>query len=496
MANNELVNKNILTKGVKLNFQLLHSVNMNNENLEYLHLISSSVTDGCFKDICFYNASFYSTKFSEINFEDCNLKSTDICSVWAKECTFNNTDFSDATISDSTFIDCNFKNSIFKSIAMTKCQFINCTFDPFPIDDSTFSLNIFDKCHINNTHFTESFYYQMFNSCSFYKVSMPLELLGYNSGFTPEVFSQLVEGANLTELYENFIGKGLYINAAILRINQVHNYYDEAMVACVTALGQMIQHDVLIKADEIEFLKNLTSYFQKNKQLTPITILKIWKLLNGYLMNTLPNISANKAMPQIREYTNMIYFYFIEFENNLQTCLQQIPQAINLSTTAELEIVYSERPTLPLINYLTEFSILADPNCPMPNLIRTESGSFHEYHEIAIIIIPYLQTFLSFLSIVVPIAIYKKQEKNDKRSNQQKDETPISSEKEITVEITLTTNEAHQSPILLPNTSPVNPATNIIISDIIKVLDQHPIASKEGYCGYNSKNVQSITIRY
>ena len=93
-------------------------------------------------------------KLSDVNFENCNLTSTDICSLWAKNCQFQNVDFSNATISDSTFIQCTFDKSIFNSVSLTRCQFIDCSFEQFPIDDSTFSLNTFTRCQIKNTNLT------------------------------------------------------------------------------------------------------------------------------------------------------------------------------------------------------------------------------------------------------------------------------------------------------------------------------------------------------
>ena len=398
-----------LTKGARLNFQVFSTLDLDDENLEYLQLISSSILSGYLHNVSFYNASFLSTKFSNIIFEKCNLKNIDMCSVWANSCCFQNTDFSNATISDSTFIKCIFDGAIFKSISLTGCQFIDCTFEQFLIDDSTFSLNTYIRCHIKHTNFTESFYYQIFEDCTFHKVDMDPILLGFNFGFTPEVFSELTKNIDLIETNSNFIDQRFYINAAIFHINQVQDYYDEAMIGCVMALGKMIQHDILIKADEIFFLKNLTLYLQKHKKIAPISILRIWQLLTGYFTTNPPNTASNKAMPYIQEYTNMLYFDFLNFQEDLQKCLNQLPKVSDVTETAELKIIYIMKPKLPLLSFLTEFSALASPNCPTPSLTRTEKGSFIEYHNIAVAIIPYLQTFFSFLGIMVPIIIYKKQ---------------------------------------------------------------------------------------
>ena len=485
----ELKHHNPFIKDAKLSFQVFSNLELKNDNLEFMQLLSSAVLSGSFENICFYNASFLSTKFQNVNFNECNLKSTDICSIWAKNCYFRNVNFSDATISDSTFVECIFDNSLFESVSLTKCQFVNCTFEQFPMDDSTFSLNSFTHCNIKNTCFTESFYYQIFDDCTFENVNMNAVLLGFNFGFSQKVFSQLTEGVNLIEADKDFKDKGLYINAAIFRINQVQKYYDEAMIACVSALGEMIQQDILIKADEIEFLKNLTSYLQERKQIAPISILRIWKLLSNYSINNSSNIAIEKALSHTREYSNMLYFSFIDFQKNLQNSLIPQSKISNTFAMAELKIIYIKEPTLPLLNYLIDFSLSANPNCPEPNLVRTEKGSFHEYHEIAVTIIPYLQTFFGLLGVVVPIIIYQRQNHDD-----EKNKGASTTEESKEIEITLTTTETNSITPILSNTNIITPQTNTITSDVIKILESHPVTQNAGFCGYNSQNIHSITI--
>lgn len=459
-----------------------------NQNLEFLHLVSSAILSGCLKNICFYSASFLSSKFVDISFLGCDLRNSDLCSIWANNCFFQDTDFGSATVSDSTFVNCTFDKTTFKTVSLTRCQFIDCTFEQLPIDGSTFSLNTFVRCNIKRTHFTESFYYQIFNNCTFYEVEMDPSLLGFNFGFSPTVLKQLATKNNLEKASNDFIEKKLYVNAAILHINQLQNYYGEAMVACITALGQMMQKNILIKADEIEFLKNLTSYFQEINQIAPISILRIWQLLNNEIMSMPENISVNKAIPLIRDYANKLYFDFINFQKKLQQFLQQLPVVVDIGETAELKVVYSEAPYSPLLNFLIKFSDLIKPNCPLPRLIRTEKGSFHEYHEIAMAILPYLQTFFGLLGVVVPIIITKKQ----KAGKQESIPANISQKEEM--EITINTEKENKSSILLPDTNIISSDTENITKDVIKILVSQPVENHIGFSGYNNHNIRSITI--
>lgn len=489
---------NLFTKGAKLNFQVFPRLEISNRNLELLHLSSSTALSGKLENVCFFNASFFSTKFSDVTFSQCNLKSIDMCSVWASGCHFLNCDFSNATISDSTFINCMFDNAILESVGLTRCQFINCSFKDISTDDSTVFLNTFTHCHLEKAEFKESFHYQTFENCTFSGVYIAPELLGYNFGFPPELFETLSQEIDLDELETSFTSNGLYVNAAILRINRFQGHYDAAMIACVAALGQMIQNDILIKADEIEFLKSLTMYFQAHQQITPISVLRIWQLLNNYFMSKSPNTAASKAMPHIHEFANALYFSYMEFQKKLQDQLMQLPKANSVTDKAELQIVYAEKPEMPLLDCLIQFSALADPACPEPQLLRTKQGSFHEIHEIAAVIIPYVQTFLALLGVIVPIAIYTKQKQDQTVARQNRDEEVtqnLAKAPSNRVEITLPVSEASQPLILLPNTEPIRSETNKIVLDVMKMSNTKTLIGSADFCGYNGKNIQSITIR-
>lgn len=489
---------NLFIKGAKLNFQVFPRLEISDKNLELLHLCSSTALSGKLKNVCFFNASFFSTKFSDVTFTQCNLKSIDMCSVWARGCQFLNCDFSEATISDSTFIDCNFDDAILESISLTRCQFIHCSFKDIPTDESTVFLNTFTDCRIEGADFKESFYYQTFENCTFNGVHIAPELLGYNFGFSPKLFEILSQEIDLDELETDFTSNGLYVNAAILRINRFQGCYDAAMMACVAALGKMIQNDILIKADEIEFLKNLTMYFQAHHQIAPISVLQIWQLLNNYFMDKSPNTAASKAMPHIHEFANALYFSYMEFQKKLQDQLVQLPQANSITDKAELQIVYAEKPNLPLLECLIQFSVLAGPTCPEPQLLRTERGSFHEIHEIAVIAIPYVQTFLALLGVIVPIVIYKKQKQDQAVANQTQEEEEADNLANATsnkFEITLSTSKAGQPLLLLPNTEVIKSETSKIVLDVMKMSTTKSLIGSVDFGGYNGENVQSITIR-
>ena len=480
----------LLIPGAKLSFQTVHNVELSSKDLTLLQLTSSSILEGRFQNTVFYNASFLSTKFSNVVFEYCNLKCTDICSIWAKDCVFNASDFSDANVSDSTFIRCTFDRTMFERISMLNCQFIDCVFEQFPISDSSLALNTFTRCIIKNTNFTESFYYQIFEDCTFRNVDMPISLLGFNFGFSEEVFKQLKNGADFSMLEDDFLKKGLLINAAILRVNQVKDYYNQAMIACAVALKKMIQSDILVKADEIRFLKEITMYLEKQGKLVPASILQIWQILSSLTEEKRQNTSAGKAFPYIQEYANTLYFSFQKFQEQLQEKLDMLPKWTNPAETAVLKIVFTVAPELSLLSLLRNMTAKLCPQSPAPELIRTEHGSFIAIHKIATIIIPYLQTLFAFLGVVSPFVVHHlenrrqtlKTEENDSQSGFQLSKTPS----QITVET--------KTSIALPNKAIISTSTNVVISGTVQIINEIKILDSPDFAGYNPQNIQSITV--
>lgn len=483
----EMRDKEQLFAGARINLHTFDNLLITQRDLSFLYLTSSTVQGGHLTEVFFRNAAFIGTKLIDVNFEECNLTSTDFCSIWAKNCTFRNSDLSDASISDSTFVDCVFENTFFNSVNLSNCQFENCTFEQFPIDESSVSLNTFSHCHFKHTNFTDSFYYQIFIDCDFTDVNVPANLLGYNFGFSPDVLSQLTNSIDLQEVERNFIDNNLFINAAILHINQTQDHYDTAMVACSKAIKHMIQNDIMIKSEEIQFLKNLTMYFEEKNQIAPISIIQIWQNLYELINGKLNNIAINKALPHVREYINMLYLNFQHFLERLQFQLSRLSDEQLNRDIVQLKIVYYEEPSFPLQTILYEITKLMGKDCPLPKLIRTQRGSFIEFIQVATVIIPYIQTFFSVLSVFVPIAIYY-EEKKDRKKETVKDIVQTS---KIEVLVSTTPNP---SQILLPNSNRVEPSTNTTVSEILKVLAQCNIIDRDGFYGYNSRNVKSITV--
>lgn len=145
------------------------------------------------------------------------------------------------------------------------------------------------------------------------------------------------------------------------------------------------------------------------------------------------------------------------------------------------------------MNCLVELSVFAGAECPEPRLIRTEKGSFHDIHEIAVVAIPYIQTLLSFLGIAVQIAIYGMQEHDQKQAEPVQENAVTKKRDEI--EITLPISATSQVPILLSDITSITPETNKILTSVMRAYSTQALVANAGFCGYNVQNIQAITIR-
>lgn len=484
-----------LISGAELNFYEFKDIVLIKNDLRKIHLISSNFEECRFFEIQFRTASFFSTKLINVCFYNCDLSSTDICSIWAKGCVFKETNLDNANITDSTFEDCVFDNSIFTSVSLMNCKFINCTFEKMPIEDSTFTLNSYINCKIKNTVLTESFYYQIFTDCEFYNVNMDPQLLGFNFGFSKQVIAELADNKDLNEIEAQFINKGLYVNAAILKVNQVQEGYDLAILACISALSQMLRNNILIKADEIVYLKNLIQQLENENKISPICIIRIWQLLNDIINASSQNIAIQKSISYIRDFLNVLHFKIQEFVEKMQMCTNDSFAIANKSKTAELKIIYNQKPSIEIINCLVDITTFLNPDYPKPIFLKSQKGSYIEYHEIAIALIPYIQTIFSLLGVVVPVIIYKKEKKDRKAENEvkmqtEKQKTPNPLCTSIKLEITTTTEQSSA----LPNSTPITTQTNQLVTDSIKILNQQEFTTQTDFAGYNSRNIQKVTI--
>ncbi len=429
-----------------------------------------TVQNSLFSKSTFKNCDISGCKFYNSNFYDIQLNNADIISLIMSNCCFENVCFDGTCIDDIDFQNCIFKDCSFNNFTMKNCRFVECKFFAFRPSCCLCELNNYIDCSFSDSVFSSSFHYQIFSNCKFINTSTKIELVGYNYGLlssgniTIEDHNEpdsLVSTNKPDCLYNSFISQNLYVNALILKINYEYNENPTIIMLWADFLEIMISNNIIIKSNELLFIKNLITYFSENKIIAPILLYA----LNGKLVRIINRypIHSQKTKDDLVLLINNLYF---EFRKRVQTILDTTIEPDSTNHNVVIEINYIEKPQIDLCQILNQFGV---GECRQ---IKTAKGSFIEWISCPNNIISCLEIFLMLLDITVPI-IYdsfkrKKGKKNSKNSN------PLGV-------LNLSENDMKNMKI------------NITINNGCHILYDSNFVENNFY-GYNNKNVLKINI--
>jgi len=431
------------------------------EKISYLTVQSSLFANSTFMNCDVVGCKFYNSKFSDVS-----LDNADIISLQISNCRFTNVSFDGTCIEDIDFRNCVFDSCSFKNFTMKNCHFLECEFYKFKPSCCLCELNNYAECAFTDSAFSSSFHYQIFSDCTFNNTSIDLELLGYNYGLLSN--SQItIEYSNLKKydsanrieyLYNNYLEQNLYANAFILKINFEYDENPSVLLLWADFLEIILKNDIIIKSNEIVFIKNLISLFSSKKQIAPLLLF----VLNNKLINTLNKfpIKNSKIKDDIILLINNIYF---EFKRIVQEFSTQIYNYSFENKRLLIEMKYLEKPKKDLSQILNQFGI---GYCDQ---IKTESGSFYEWISCPDNMIKCLEIFLMLLGIAVPI-VYDSIKIKKKRESKKPTNVLDLSE----------------------NTS-TNVTINVTINNGCQILNNCNFVENNFY-GYNNKNVQKIKV--
>ncbi len=462
----------ILTQDV--NFKDIKGSTFKDCNMHHVSINNSFITDCLFENANMNHCDLLSTKIFSSTFNNVDLDGADIFSMFFSNCKFINTDFSAAGIEDITFSDCIFEECDFNGVGLKNCQFKNCIFRKIKPDSSTFSLNRFEKCTFSDCIFKGSFVYQIFQYCQFDKVIIDSNILKYNYGLGNLLgitylykAKEMLNGDMLKQnLLADCVEQKLFINAVLVDYNFSHEINPKLAVKTIEAINIMIKKELLLRADELTFLKNLFHHLFINNLIAPIVLYRLFEELKKIdIGDCHNNIVLNKSRETLYIISNSLYFDFCDFCEQLKKTIGQTNSDI---VPVNIKIHYNEEPKIPLDLMLNQY---------FPNTFRrisTEEGSFLEYLEVGQYGLEILNIFLQLLGITIPI-IYSEIKEKHKKSQPQ---TVIRKN----VEINVISSQADKNVSeLIQNTC------QLINSSDILVDDQQ---------GYNNTNIQEIEVQY
>jgi len=469
---------------------IVHHIIENEEyisvDLRSIEILNSQLEAVTFKDVNVSNSDLFSTKLFSVIYDNVDFSNSDINSIWASNCKFSNVKFDGSTLTDSTFVECQFIDCTFSHIGMTGNQFTDCRLINYYADHCTITLNEFTNCHIENAHFWSTFYYQIFEKCSFVNIDFDISLLGFNYGLAGGIGT--INPEDISKLKTNFLSKGQLLNSAVVEINNNKHMLNSAILACIFTISKMMEKDLIIKVDEFSFIIKLIEHFSKNEQIAPICIIECWKSLQNLQRANLATSAYIKASDSIQKLKNLLYF-------NYQVYVAKLSDKIHSLALPEGEIAlnihYHTKPRKELVSIINSF--ISDAGMQIPNAIidKQTEGSFIEWITTNAAIVPYIQAFVTLLGIIIPVAF---KERKPKQHEQKKKITdPKGAIKQIPL---ASTCHISSTKILVPVLTPTNDSTEKIVSQVIQISIENKIISSSDYMGYNSNNVISININH
>lgn len=456
----------------ELVFQNIEQQSFENLNAQKLTIKSSVIKNCDFFDVDLGHCDLLSSKLYNISFKNVSFICADIYSLWFSECKFDNVDFSEAGIEDITFINCQFKHCIFENVGLKNCVFSSSHFIDITPISASFTLNQYNKCTFEKCKFESSFHYQIFNQCTFYNVEMEYSLLKYNFGIGNNEIRYVKNNIlieNAIQLYEllsdECIKQNLFLNAAFVNFNMTSSINPQLILKSIDAIEIILSKEILIRNDEILFLKNLYQFMYEEKMIAPILLYQLLNKIRGLGTLGQTNIAYVKSRQSLSLIYNDLYFNFFAFCDKLQQILECLPQ---YETPLKLFIDYDSEPNISLAELLNQ--------C-LPNTfkrIKGAHGSFHEIIEMLPQGLNILSVFLQILGISIPI-IYT--EIKEKKYNSSQENTI---EKTVNFDIQAQ-EDTKDSTKLIQQTCKTIVASGILNEDLQ---------------GYNNSNIKKINIKY
>lgn len=459
-SNNELVFKNIEQ-------QIF-------ENIDAQKLtIKNSIIRKCnFVNVNLGHCDLLSSKLYKVHFKNISLNCADMYSLWFSDCKFENVDFSDAGIEDITFINCKFHDCIFENTGLKNCVFSNSHFFKIIPNSAGILLNQYYNCVFEQCTFRGTFQYQIFDKCKFFNVKMDYSLLKYNYGIGKheiEFFKNDISIENLAQLHDllldECVEQALFLNAAFVDFNLSSTINPKLIIKSIDAIGLMLSKEILIRTDEILFLKKLYQFMYESKMIAPILLYELLNKIRDMNKFQSLNIAYAKSRETLSLIYNDLYYEFFTFCDELQLKLESSPQ---FDTPLKLFIDYEHEPDIPLTELL---------NKCLPNTflrIKAEQGSFHEIIDMLPQGMDILNIFLQILGISIPIIYAEVKAKGKKEKSKNK------------IDKTVNFNIINQSN---------NKDSKKIVQQACKTIATSGIFN-ENFNGYNDSNIKEIKIQY
>lgn len=465
------------------------------EVLNYHEYTGIAKRDNRHENTSYIGCRFVTSKFTSIDMKDDDVIGCIFTDCDIKDVNFSDIDFStnnitnsclEVVIFDGATINCcefgfsTIKSCSFQHISLTNTTFRNCEFYNIQLDQTTTINNQFHNCKFVNCNLSSSVNYNLFNECEFQNTCVDKNVYSTNIYYS---YNEKNSSIPYIDYDLNCIKNELretqqFVPYAIYCFNEHYVELESTFLACIAAIREYWNYQLIIRVEQIDFITLLLEFAPiVDKTITAVTLYQSISILN-------PMIDGNQKNPSI------VHSIQVALKHLYLTCIQHYnmktiqDKSIYYGYTGKLiklDMVYNHKPSYELTTLLNESVAPEYRNSIYAKCLLQEHACFHEIIEMAVSMLPILNTIIALLNVTVPITIARIQAKSKKECVENKSQQVINYN--ITNEITIQENS-----YLINN--------NILLDSegVAATLIKNNITCENDYQGYTNDNIRSIKI--
>lgn len=394
-----------------LSYQYVNDEVSIGQDFSYSNIINCDINNSVFEDVDFTSANFDGSYLVDCKFTSGKWSRTDCCSLIVTNCLFNKIDFTLSTMRNCDFKNCTFVQCSFDHIALSGSNFVDCQFIDINLPHCSTYLNTYMHCKFEECTINSNFYYNLMLDNQYIKTFFNNKLISYNYFYLngKQLFDIGFGNYEKEELKEYLINYNLLLNLVILELNET-NDIDIALIRFIIAIKKLLEINVSIREEQLQFIENLLQYLLEAKKISAVTIgetlFHVQRLIDYFETNSNdPYLKCKNTLNLIK---NTLYFAFQEIGQNTSYLFDANMQ----DTERVVKIVYDKEPQIPICDIINEIKNTLGIKAPDATQIKTESGSFHEWITCYDSVLGCLQLFITVLGLGYTIINNRKNEKN------------------------------------------------------------------------------------
>lgn len=443
------------------------------KDLTELNLIGCNINSCSFINTVMKSSDVNGTIINNCVINNLDWSYTDFCSITVQNSVFINVDFGMSIMNNCKFVNCKFTHCNFNHIAMNNNIYEQCNFEHIKLLQSSTYLNNYNLCFFSECDYDGNMYYNMFTDCQFVKTKFAVKLFSSNFWGQFSDFGTIGFDSNDLEKLQNQMSeRNLLIDYVTLKLNLEKNY-DTAMFQYIISIYKLLESDIFIRDEQINFIYNVLNYLVDNKLICPVTCVQMLSVTQ----HIYSVFSDNESFKKCEKMLNLLL-------NKLNVIYQKMGQEVNYPQNDSedksniVKIIFEQEPAVEVCTLINQIKQNLKIDAPDAVRIKTEKGSFIEWIQCYESVLGCLQLFIDVLGLGITI-----------HESLKRKEESISNDENM--EIT----ELDQSELLkIVNSTIKKQQFNPEVNTTLKIIFKNDIVAKNDFRGYKKSNIRSIEI--